>query len=93
MRHSWKQHAAAAAVSVCLLTLVEYAFVHHSYTGERSAYLARQAKFYDRHTYGNGVGLALFGSLITAAGAVCLAVIPYELILRALNSKRLGGED
>jgi len=88
MRHSWKQHLFAAAVSVAVLTTTTALTVRGDTSLDKKRYLERDAKYYDASFHG-----AKFASFLVAIALVGAVLIPYELTLMALNSKRLSGED
>lgn len=80
-------------MSVFVVGVYAYTITVHRYSRERSEYMAREARAYDRHSNGKGSGLLLFSSLVVSVWEVAIAVIPYQLTLKAINSKRLSGED
>jgi hypothetical protein len=88
MRYSWKKHLAAAAVSVTLLTATTALTVRDDVSRSKKNYLDRDAEYYDASSHG-----AFISSFFVAILLVSAAIIPYELTLMALNSKRLSGDN
>ena len=92
MRHSWKQHAAAAAVTISVFTAYSYLVIHRRYARTRSNFLSREALSYDRHNNGI-VASPVLSAFLGSIWNVAIAIVPYQLTLAAINSKRLSGED
>ncbi|WP_047497762.1 hypothetical protein [Terriglobus sp. TAA 43] len=88
MRYSWKKHLLAAAVSVAILTFTTTLTFRSDASLGKQRFLDRDAHAYEVNSAGNVVGV-----LIVAIGFTAAILLPYELTLRILDSKRLSGED
>ena len=88
MRHGWRKHLLAAAVSVAVLTFTTALTFRSDASLGKKRFLDRDAHAYEVNSAGN-----LIGVLIVAIGFSGAVLLPYELTLRVLNNKRLSGED